>query len=324
MPEDLIVGEIDTFARDRNIKSIRIPGYWIHKDEALPFETPPSPGEKIFYHFHGGAYLFETAHPQGTMNRIQKELLRNSSSPLLRRTFAAEYRLSSPGEPGKDSVFPFPTALIDALAGYLYLIGLGFSEESIIIVGDSAGANLALALTRYLLSNKERQPKLPEIPSALVLLSPWTDVGDTFIDEPGPSSSLTINAERDWAAPLNAGAIRTCAEAFIGGRPEHIELAFRNPYISPGNPILLGLTPETPTRTISFKGFPKMFIDNAGLETLYDQILRFREVVVEDLGTEMVLYNEVDGAPHDYLIFDWCEPDGANTSRKILNWVGLL
>ena len=324
MPADLIVGEIGSFARDRNIKSISIPGYWTHKDKALPFESPPSPGERIFYHLHGGAYLFETAHPNGMMSRIPKELLRNSSSPLFRRTFAVEYRLTSAGEPGKDSVFPFPTALIDALAGYLYLIGLGFPEKSIIMVGDSAGANLALALTRYLLSNRERQPTLPEIPSALVLLSPWTDIGDTFIDEPSPSSSLAFNAGRDWLSPPNRGMIRMCAEMFVGGRPEHIELAYRNPYISPGNPILLGLTPESPTRTVSFKGFPKMFIDNARFETLYDQIFRLGEAAIEDLGKEMVLYNEVDGAPHDYLIAEWCEPDGTNTSKKILRWLGLL
>ena len=324
MPADLIVGEIGSFARDRNIKSIPVPGYWIHKDEALPFESPPSPGERIFYYLHGGGYLFETAHPEGVESRIQKVLLWNSSSALLRRTFAVEYRLTSAGEPGKGSVFPFPAALIDALAGYLYLIGLGFSEKSIVIVGDSAGANLALALSRYLLSNKERQPTLPQVPSALVLLSPWIDLSDMFIDEPGPSSSLTFNAERDWLSPPNGGIVRVCAEAFVGGRPEHVELAYRNPCISPGSPILLGLTPESPIRTISFKGFPKMFIDNARFETLYDQILRLAEAVVEDLGTDMVLYNEVDGAPHDYMVPEWCEPDGTNTSKKILNWLGLL
>ena len=324
MPADLIVGETNSFARDRNIKSIPIPGYWIHKDEKLPFESPPSPGERIFYYLHGGGYVAGTAHPEGMVSRIPKELLRNSSSPLLRRTFAVEYRLTSAREPGKVSVFPFPTALIDALAGYLYLIGLGFPEGNIIIVGDSAGGNMALALTRYLLSNKEHQPTLPEIPSALVLLSPWTDVGDMFIDEPGPSSSLIFNAERDWLSSHNRGVLRGCAETFIGGRPEHIELARRNPYISPGSPILLGLTPDSPTRTISFKGFPRMFIDNARFEIFYDQIRRLGEAVVEDLGTEAVLYNEVDGAPHDYLLAEWCDPDGTNTSKKVLKWLGLL
>ena len=257
------------------------------------------------------------------VSKVLKDFLRNSSSPSLRRTFAVEYRLSSLGESGKGSVFPFPTALIDALAGYLYLVKLGFSGENIIIVGDSAGGNLALALTRYLLSNKEQQQKLPETPSALVLLSPCTDVSDQFMDQPGPSSSLTLNAERDWLTPINRGPVRASAKVFLGGRAEHVELAYRNPYISPASPILLGLTPDTPTRTISFKGFPRTFIDNGRFETFYDQIRRLGDAMVEDLGVEMVAYNEVDGATHDYLTIDWCDPDRTGTSKKILKWLGL-
>ena len=267
--------------------------------------------------------MFETAHPEGATSLILKDFLRNSSSPSLRRTFAVEYRLVSPGDPGKDSVFPFPTALLDALAGYLYLIKLGFSEENIIVVGDSAGANLALALTRYLVSNKEQQSNLPEIPGALVLLSPWSDLSEQFEDNPAPHSSQIINAERDSLVPINAGIVRLSAEVFLGGRPEHVEMAYRNPYISPGSSILLGLTPDSPTRTISFKGFPRTFIDNGRFESFYDEIRRLGGAMVEDMGEEMVAYNEVDGATHDYLTIDWYDPDRTNTSKKILKWLGL-
>ena len=220
-------------------------------------------------------------------------------------------------------MFPFPAALIDALAGYLYLTKLGFPEEDIIIVGDSAGANLALALTRYLLSNKEQQPKLPKVPSALVLLSPCVDLSEQLLDNPGPESSQTINAERDWLTPINSGPIRAGAKVFIGGRPEDVQLAYRNPYISPASPILLGFTPDPPTRTISFKGFPRTFIDCGRFETLYDQILRLGNVMTEDMGENMVFYNEVDGATHDYLTIEWCDPDRTNTSKKILRWLEL-
>jgi len=239
VPEDLVVGEIGAIARDRNTVSIPIPGYWIHKDEKLAFESPP-----------------------------------------------------------------FPTAFLDGLAGYLYLTGLGFSEEDIILVGDSAGGNLALALTRYLLSNRVEQPKLPKIPGALILHSPWTDVSEQFIDNPDPQSSQALNVDRDWLAPTNSGFPRACAEAFLGGRPEHVELAYWNPYISPASPVFLGLTSDSPTRTISFKGFPRTFIDNGGFETLCDQTHRLGDAMVEDLGEEMVVYNEVDGATHDYMTVD--------------------
>jgi acetyl esterase/lipase len=318
-----MVGEIGALARGRSITSIPVPGYWIHKDKELPFESPPSPGEKILYHLHGGGYVAETAHPDGVPSIILKGFLQNSSSSSLRRTFAVEYRLSKPGEPGKRSLFPFPAALIDGLAGYLYLIKLGFSEGDIIVVGDSAGGNLALALTRYLLLNKEKQRRLPKVPAALVLLSPCTDIGEQFLDNPTPQSSLIINAGRDWLQPINIGVRRTDAKAFLGGRPEDIELAYRSPYISPANPILLGLTPESPPRTTSFNGFPRTFIDNGGFDLLYDQILRLGNAMREELGEEMVVYNEVDGATHDYFILGWCEPDRTHTSKKILKWLGL-
>ena len=322
VPEDLIVGEIGVFARDRNIASIPTPGYWIHKDENLPFESPPSPGEKIICHFHGGGYLFETAHPDGVASLIGKDFLKNSSSPSIRRTFAVEYRLSSQERPGEGSAFPFPAALIDGLAGYLYLIKLGFLKENIILVGDSAGGNLVLALIRYLLSNEEQQPKLPKIPGSIVLLSPWTDLTQQFNESPGPQSSLTLNAGRDWLVPINGGIVALSAVVFLGGRPEHIELAYRNPYISPASPVLLGLTPDSPTRTISFKGFPRTFIDNGTFESFYDQTRDLGHAMVEDLGEDVVTYNEVDGATHDYMTIDWHDPDRTATSKKILKWLG--
>ena len=323
VPENLIVGEIGALAYDRKIASISIPGYWIHKDEELPFEKPPFPGEKIFYHFHGGAYFAETAHPSSPLSRILRDFLGNSSSPSLRRTFAVEYRLTKPRGPGKEPLCPFPTALIDALAGYLYLIKLGFLEEDIIVVGDSAGGNMALALTRYLLSNKEKQPKLPEVPAALILISPYTDASEQFIDNPDPQASLVVNAERDWLQPINGELRRMVAKAFLGGRPEDLELAHRNPYISPASPVLLGLTPDSPTRTISFKGFPRTFVDNGRFDMIYDQISRLANAMMEELGGDMVVHNEVDAVPHDYLSIDWCDPERTNTSKKILKWLGL-
>ena len=203
------------------------------------------------------------------------------------------------------------------LAGYLYLVKLGFSEGNIILVGDSAGGNLALALTRYLLSNKERQSELPEIPGSLVLLSPWVDLAEQF--DLGPRSSLIQNAERDW---INSGALSADAMVLLGGRPEHVEIAHRNSYISSASPVLLGLTPDSPIRTISFNGFPRTFIDYGLFESFCGQIRHLRDAMVEDLGEGFITYNDVDEAVHDYLIFDWHDPDRTATSRKILKWLG--
>ena len=70
-------------------------------------------------------------------------------------------------------------------------------------------------------------------------------------------------------------------------------------------------------------GFPRTFIDNGTFDTLYDQVLRLRDEMAEDLGKVAVVYNEVAGVPHDYLFIDWCDPDRTETSKKILKWLGL-
>jgi hypothetical protein len=58
-----------------------------------------------------------------------------------------DYRLSR-SDPYPDR-FPFPAALLDAIAVYSYLVNVvGFEAANVTVAGDSAGANLALSLIR--------------------------------------------------------------------------------------------------------------------------------------------------------------------------------
>lgn len=66
--------------------------------------------------------------------------------------------------------YPYPAALHDAAAMWDYLMYQGYGARDVILVGDSAGGNLALALT---LTLKEQHRILPR---GLVLFSPWTDL----------------------------------------------------------------------------------------------------------------------------------------------------
>ena len=99
-----------------------------------------------------------------------------------------------------------------------------------------------------------------------------------------------------WFSRPNSGIAHAAAKTFLGRRPEDVELAYRDPYIQPASPILLGSTLDSPTRTISFKGFPRTLIDNGRFESFYDQIHHLWNAMVEDLGEEVVTYNEVDGS----------------------------
>jgi acetyl esterase/lipase len=298
------------------VTSISIPGYWIHKSKDLAINAPPSPGEKVLVYLHGGAFKFDTAHPDGPMSVIPKGCLQHI--PSLRRTFNVEYRLTT-GPPLAPSN-PFPTALLDVLAGYIHLVNMGFAENDIIICGDSAGSQLALGLTKYLVENRVHQSKLPSPPGALILLSAWSDMSECFVENPDPQSSLVRMLNYDWLGPLNKGSLRHAATSFVGDKPGYAEEAATNPYISPASPRILGLVPGS-KRSISFKGFPKTFIDVGGHEVFLDQVVRLRDAMVEDMGAEMVRYNEVDCAVHDYLSFKAHELERTETFKKIADWV---
>ena len=87
----------------------------------------------------------------------------------------SNYRLaSSTSDNGPNH---FPAQLQDAITAYAYLLAQGVSAENIILSGDSCGANLVLALLRYIGSAAEdgKAGGLP-MPKAALLWSPWLDI----------------------------------------------------------------------------------------------------------------------------------------------------
>ncbi len=133
-------------------------------------------GEKVLLFLHGGGYVILSAHPDSSTSQIPRSIIAHcaNASANVNRSFNLEYRLSTHDPKPREN--PFPAALLDALAGYAYLIDeVGFEPADIIVVGDSAGGNLALALVRYLI---EEDTKLAP-PGALILLSPWADMGNS-------------------------------------------------------------------------------------------------------------------------------------------------
>lgn len=90
------------------------------------------PGEKVVYALHGGGYTALSAHPSDPTAAIARGLLQHVDS--VHRVFSCEYRLSS-GD-GLDAQNPFPAALLDALAGYVYLVKtVGLDPLDIIVEG---------------------------------------------------------------------------------------------------------------------------------------------------------------------------------------------
>ncbi|KAK2462088.1 hypothetical protein APHAL10511_006551 [Amanita phalloides] len=301
----LIAGELRAFADAAAVEALRIPGYWIHKDGVdAKVASLPIVGEKVVYHLHGGGYIRCSAHPSDPTANIAHGLLKFADS--IRRTFSVEYRLSSTDP--FPVANPFPAALIDALAGYSYLVNVvGFSPDDIIVAGDSAGGNLAHALTRYLVENQNSNFNLPAPPGALLLFSPWCDLSDSHC-VPGSSAMTCLNT--DYITP-DGGSYQK--KAFLG--PHGPEAGKTNRYISPAC--------RHPSLSIDFKGFPRTLIVAGGAEIHIDQIRTMRTRMAHDLG-ERVWYIEEADAAHDYVVFGWHEPERTRTLKEVALWMTML
>jgi acetyl esterase/lipase len=133
---------------------------------------------KVILYIHGGAFVFGSA----TIYRVFTEAVANECGYPV---FAFNYRLAPE--------CPFPAALHDVLAAYLFLLNpnstmfrtksdnqvhKGYESEDIIIMGDSAGGNICVAFLNYLnhyLCDVTGKLMVP-IPGAAVLISPWVDL----------------------------------------------------------------------------------------------------------------------------------------------------
>lgn len=137
---------------------------------------------------------------------------------------------------------PYPAALEDAMKAWNYLMLLGYGAGDVIIAGDSAGGNLALALTLKL---KEEQRLLPR---GLALMSPWTDL---------TSSGGSFQEKAEFDPVLDEPYINRMVLAYASGQD------LTNPFISP----LFG----------DFTGFPTVYIQVGENEILYDDSTRLYE-----------------------------------------------
>lgn len=109
----------------------------------------------VIFYCHGGGYMTGSS---AYARSITTKLAEYTSMDV----FCFDYRLAPE--------HPYPAALEDALKAWDYLMLRGYGAKQVIIAGDSAGGNLALAL---MLTLKEQKRFLPR---GAMLLSPWTDL----------------------------------------------------------------------------------------------------------------------------------------------------
>jgi acetyl esterase/lipase len=138
-------------------------------------------------YLHGGGYVFGSP-------RTHRNLVSRISHVTGLAALSLDYRLPP--------VATLPAPVEDALGAYRHLLDAGHAAERIVVAGDSAGGNLALALALHAL-----EAGLPG-PAALVLLSPWADLTNT-------APSMVRNAPYDPFLP--PAALRRAARTALAG-----------------------------------------------------------------------------------------------------------
>lgn len=185
----------------------------------------------VILHCHGGGYSTGSSLYARTLT---SKLAEATAMDVL----CFDYRLAPEN--------PYPAALEDAEKVWNYLMLQGYGAKDVVVTGDSAGGNLALALCLAL----KREKRM--LPGGLVLMSPWTDLTSS-------GESFEKNAALDPV--LDADYIDRMVTAYA---PEQ---DLKDPSISP----LFG----------DFQGFPPTYIQVGENEILLSDSLRLKQVFLD-------------------------------------------
>lgn len=194
-----------------------ITGEWVTPKGANP--------SAVLLYLHGGGWALG-------LDTVHRSMISHLARAAGLRTLSLDYRLAPE--------HPFPAALDDCLAAFAWLQTQGVPANRIVVAGDSAGANLALALV-----HARRQRGLP-LPAAVASLSGAFDLtcsGDSF------------HAIAD--VQLSQGFVRAVVGHYAPG------LDLRDPLLSP----LWG----------DLEGFPPLLLQAGACELLLSDSTRLAE-----------------------------------------------
>lgn len=189
-------------AQDIAVESVTVNGR-----NAEWLRAPGVDANRVLLYLHGGGYVMGSAN---THRALAGELSRAAGAAVL----VPDYRLAPEA--------PFPAAVDDAVAVYVWLLAQGHNAQQLAVAGDSAGGGLAAAT---LIALRDRQ--LPQ-PRCAVCLSPWSDLNCS-------NASYQTRAAAD--PMITSADITMMAAAYLNGADPKAALA------SPNRADLSGLPP---------------------------------------------------------------------------------
>ncbi|KAF9572248.1 hypothetical protein EC968_010114 [Mortierella alpina] len=300
LPEEVGVLDVDG--------TYTLQGEWIEFLDD-PKNSDPRPRSKtVVLFFHGGAQIF--CSPK-THRHFLARLVRELGPGA--RAFSVDYRLSPE--------HPFPAAIHDAFAAYLYLTepdhaALVLNEDSavhelavdpsdIVVAGDSAGGNLAAAFLMYMNQYVQPSTKPPFVlPHAALLMSPLTDF----------SSSLPASKSFDWYCycPGPFGTSPTDKDAYVEAKKPNFTSLYLcgDSHLTANSRNALGLDQRwewyshlvqhplvSPAHSVqgSLAGFPNTLVQTATHDRLVDDgRLLVHRLGLENSGTMVRIENYKD------------------------------
>ena len=232
-------------------------------------------GGRAVLQLHGGGYVL----PLTDLYRIWG--LMQLEQAAAGTVFMVDYRTAPAHQ--------YPAALEDALAAYRYILEQGFAAGDIVVMGDSAGGNLALALAVEI-----RKQGLPE-PGVMALFSPWTSMSASY-------PSRETSKERDQVLGVKANPVMN-KEVF---RPSYAgSLPLDDPRLSPVNADLSGLPP-----VLIQTGQYDMFMDEA--------YALLRKITMDGGDARLTVY---PGMPHDFQIFMPELQESRDSFREVADFI---
>ena len=218
------------------------PAEWVRTEEGA---------EKVVLYFHGGGFFMSSPEEHRPMTWRLARATR-------RRVLAIDYR--------KAPDHAVPAWLDDAFAAYEELLARGTAPADIVISGDSAGGNIALAL-----AHRIRTRGVPA-PDALVLFSPWADV---------LCEGATYDTNRRRDAMFDGHAVRALGRHLT----RHVD----------------GRDPEISPLRSDFQGFPRMLLFAGSTEVFLDDARTIaRKAALAGVEAELYVYRHL---PHVFPMF---------------------
>ncbi len=204
--------------------------------------VPGVDGSRVLIYFHGGGYC------SGSIVSHRRLVTEAGRAGGL-RTLAIAYRLAPE--------HPFPAARDDALTVWRHLRRDGYAAQHIAVGGDSAGANLTLALVGELKRTGE------DLPGCLWLLSPWVDLA---------MSGATLASKGAVDPLIQKGYLEELAKAFAPAGMDR-----KDPRLSP--------------LYADLRGLPPILIQIGSAETLLDDAVRLASAAgAADVSTTLEIW----------------------------------